>query len=69
MNLTRIQLYEMVWKDPMTKVASTLSMSDVGLAKLCRRHQIPTPTRGYWAKLAAGRNVPQTITDDVEEMT
>lgn len=30
-------------------------MSDVGLAKLCRRHSIPLPPRGHWAKLAAGK--------------
>lgn len=58
MKLTRKQLHEMVWKDPMTKVAATLGISDVGLAKLCRRHGIPTPARGHWAKLAASQNPP-----------
>jgi hypothetical protein len=32
-------------------------MSDVGLAKVCRRAGIPTPPRGYWAKVRQGRKV------------
>lgn len=31
--LTRDQLYEQVWTEPMTKVAARLGLSDVGLAK------------------------------------
>lgn len=69
MKLTRIQLYEMVWKDPIIKVAAILSLSDVGLAKLCRRHQVPTPIRGYWAKLAAGHTTPKiSLEGDHEAM-
>jgi hypothetical protein len=29
----------------------------VGLAKACKRHGIPRPPRGYWAKLEAGKRV------------
>jgi len=32
-------------------------MSDVGLAKVCRRYDIPRPPPGYWAKLQAGNKV------------
>jgi len=45
----------MVWQQPMTRVAAELGLSDVGLAKLCRRHSIPVPPRGHWAKIAAGK--------------
>ncbi len=53
--MKRSKLYEMVWQQPMTKVAAELGLSDVGLAKLCRRHSIPVPPRGHWAKVAAGK--------------
>ncbi len=53
--LTREQLFELVWSSPVSKVASTLELSDVGLAKHCKREGIPLPPRGYWAKHAAGR--------------
>jgi hypothetical protein len=51
---TREELYELVWSDPVSKVAAKLGLSDVGLAKRCRREDIPVPPRGYWAKIAAG---------------
>lgn len=37
-----------------------LGISDVGLTKVCKRHQIPTPRRGYWNKKEAGYQVRQT---------
>lgn len=54
---TRQQLYELVWSGPITTLAKSLSISDVGLAKACRRGDIPLPPRGYWAKLSAGKRV------------
>ena len=53
--LTREQLYELAWQKPMSRLAAEYSISGVGLAKLCARHTIPTPPRGYWALLAVGR--------------
>jgi hypothetical protein len=44
----------------MTHLAAELGISDVGLAKACRRHGVPVPARGYWAKLRAGHKLVQT---------
>lgn len=44
--ITREELYEKVWNTPMQKLAMEFGLSDVGLAKLCKRHQIPVPGRG-----------------------
>jgi len=52
--LTRAELYERVWSIPMTQLAREYGLSDVGLAKLCRRHRIPTPPKGYWPKRDRG---------------
>lgn len=41
----------------MSRIAKELGVSDVGLSKACRRNAIPTPQRGYWAKLQAGHKV------------
>lgn len=57
---TRQQLYELVWAGPITTLAKSLAVSDVGLAKACRRGDIPLPPRGYWAKLNAGQRVTRT---------
>lgn len=57
--MTRSELYELVWKEPMTHVAKRFGISDVALRKTCVKHNIPTPPLGYWAKLAHGKNVVQ----------
>jgi hypothetical protein len=53
--MRRSELYEKVWSRPVIKLAQELGITDVGLAKLCRRHAIPVPPRGYWAKVRAGQ--------------
>ena len=47
---TREQLYELAWQKPAVRIAEEFGISDVGLAKICARHGIPKPPRGYWAK-------------------
>lgn len=54
----RAKLLEEVWNEPVQTVALRYQLSDVGLKKLCSRLLIPTPPRGYWAKLKAGHTVP-----------
>ncbi len=54
---TRQELYAQVWTRPMTKVAAELEISDVALKKICVKHRIPVPGRGYWAKVQAGKPV------------
>lgn len=53
---TREELYELVWATPVVKLAKTLGVSDVAIAKRCRREGVPVPPRGYWARVAAGQN-------------
>ena len=53
----RQKLYDEVWTDPVTVVAERYGLSDVGLAKICRKLSIPVPTRGYWAKVKAGKKM------------
>jgi integrase len=54
---TREDLYRSVWTAPVSEVAARLGISDVGLAKACRRAAIPLPPRGYWARVASGQQV------------
>lgn len=57
--LTRKELYEKVWSLPMRTLAKEFGLSDVGLKKTCKRHDIPTPGVGYWAKVEHGKPVQQ----------
>jgi hypothetical protein len=50
----REELYEKVWSRPVTHVAKEYGLSDVGIAKVCRKLSIPLPGRGYWAKKQYG---------------
>lgn len=59
-SISRADLYDRVWAEPVQQVARSLGISDVGLAKACRRHQIPIPPRGYWRRKETGHKVRQT---------
>lgn len=52
-------LYEQVWAEPVREVAKRYGVSDVALAKACRRLSVPLPGRGYWAKRRAGMAPPR----------
>jgi len=58
---TRKELYDKVWSEPLKTLAPQYGVSDVGLAKACRKAKVPIPPRGYWAKKRAGKSVSQTI--------
>src|SRR5580704_16101629 len=55
LTVSREDLYELVWSKPMRELAKDFGISDVALAKRCRRLAIPVPGRGYWARLDAGQ--------------
>lgn len=55
--VSREELHEQVWSKPMTKVAADYGITGTALKKTCNRHRIPTPERGYWAKLEHGKPV------------
>jgi hypothetical protein len=64
---TRRELYDLVWSTPVQKLAEELGISDRGLAKICARHRVPSPPRGYWARLAAGQKPRQPILPAVKD--
>jgi hypothetical protein len=55
LSLTRRELYDLVWTTPMQHLAKKFGLSGPGMAKLCRRHGVPVPPRGYWAQLRYGK--------------
>ena len=55
--LTRDELYDQVWTTPVRQLAARFAISDVGLAKICKKHRIPKPPRGYWVRLQHGATV------------
>ncbi|WP_248488285.1 hypothetical protein [Pseudomonas sp. CYM-20-01] len=49
-SFTVVELFEKVWQIPMVKLAHDIDVSDVAVAKACRKAGIPLPGRGHWAK-------------------
>ncbi len=52
---TRSEFYDLLWSAPASRISKDLGISDVALGKAAKRHGIPAPERGYWAKVAAGK--------------
>jgi integrase len=52
--LTREELHRLVWSTPMRLLCKEFVVSNVWLAKICTRYEIPVPGRGYWAKKRSG---------------
>jgi hypothetical protein len=65
--VSRETLYEQVWSRPMMKVAADYGVTGTALKKTCDRHQIPTPERGYWAKLQHGKRVAKEALPKLKE--
>ncbi len=55
-NISRETLYEQVWREPISKLATTYHVSGSYIARICRELNVPTPGRGYWAQVSAGKN-------------
>jgi hypothetical protein len=60
-HVTREDLYELVWSEPLSVIARRTTISDVGLAKICRRLRVPVPGRGYWARNRGGQRVRRLL--------
>lgn len=73
--MTREELYQLVWTEPRSQLAKKLGISDVGLAKRCRKLNIPMPAKGDWAKIQSGHVVlrpqlkPLTKNETIEFIT
>jgi hypothetical protein len=64
----RQELYEKVWQFPLRKLAHEYGISDVGLAKVCRKLKIPLPGLGHWTKIACGHKIPRPSLPPIENV-
>lgn len=53
--ISRNELHARVWSEPLTRLAGSFGISDVGLRKICQRHDIPLPPQGYRQRARSGR--------------
>lgn len=57
LTLTRKELYDLVWSEPLIQIAKKFKISDNGLRKICKRMNIPLPNAGHWQKIKYGYKV------------
>lgn len=57
METTREELYKLIWKEPVTKVAGKMGIPAPILRKYCHLLNIRTPSSGYWSKLQFSKPV------------
>ncbi len=68
----REKLYEEVWTKPVVQVALQYGVSDVAIHKICKSLNVPSPPRGYWAKIRTGEKMkkpPLPATKGIMEKT
>jgi len=56
-HLHRDELYNQIWTEPTTKLASKYGISDVGLSKICKKLRIPKPPVAYWSMIRCGKKI------------
>jgi hypothetical protein len=64
----RQELYEKVWQYPLRKLAGEYGISDVALANVCRKLQIPIPGLGHWTKIHCGHTIPRPALPMAKEL-
>lgn len=56
-SITRKELFELVWSEPVSRAAERFRLSGTWLRKLCLEEDVPLPPRGHWARVRAGQEV------------
>lgn len=49
--LTRKELYDLVWSTTLSKLTKEFAYSNEGIKKICKQFEIPMPDGSYWSKL------------------
>ena len=55
--LSRKQLYDLVWSTPISQLKQQYAISNEGFKKICKKFEIPMPPNGFWLKLKYNKKV------------
>ncbi|MDO1585258.1 hypothetical protein [Rhizobium oryzicola] len=55
--VAREELHSLVWSMPVGAAAKRFGVSGSYLARICKALAVPTPPRGWWAKVRAGQHL------------
>lgn len=63
--LSRKQLYDLVWSTPLSKIALQYAYNNDGIKKICKDYDIPMPDASYWSKIKYNKKVKKEELDTV----
>src|ERR1700761_9384043 len=55
-DVTRDELYAMVWQEPMLRIGERFGVSSSFLTRVCISLRVPRPPMGHWTKVEFGRD-------------
>jgi hypothetical protein len=55
--LTRKELYDIVWSTTLSKLSQQYAYTNDGIKKLCKQFEIPIPDSSYWSRLKFNKSV------------
>ena len=62
--LTRKELYDLVWSTPLSKIAEKYAVNPDGIKKICKEFNVPMPPNGYWSKMKFNKIVEKDKLDE-----
>ncbi|GGH23900.1 hypothetical protein [Mucilaginibacter phyllosphaerae] len=60
LNLTRKEIYDLVWEKPVSHLAEELGIKPSELRGYCVKFEIPLPEQGHWSRVQFGKEVTKT---------
>ena len=67
MELTRKQIYDMMWTDGVGKTEKALGLKQAELKAICDKFDIPRPSSGYWSALKFGKPAQKTALTETKK--
>jgi len=61
MNLTREQLYNLVWEKPLSFIIDSYGGTYQEIKDLLKKYNIPSPENGYWSRIRAGHSIAKPV--------
>ena len=55
---TREELHELVWSEPLTKIALKFNLTPPAITSACKELDVPVPPNGHWQKVKHGKGIP-----------
>lgn len=55
---TREELHDLVWSEPLTKIALKFNLTSPAITSACKDMEVPVPPNGHWQKVKYGKGIP-----------